>query len=443
MNAPDLFEAEPRQAPAPGHQAPRNDFYDALNGLERPTRPGPVPDPAVFQGLVGRTVRELDPTTEADPVGVLVNLLSAAGAQMGADPHLRIGNDRHPALIWALTIGATAAGRKGAATNTARLLLAAAAPGFAKDNLLSGLSSGEGLIEAVRDGDPTKKDDPGHIDKRRWIVESEYGITMARARREGSSLGGVLRQAWNGEDLGVMNREALKVTAPHIAIIGHISPRELRAKMQDSEMAGGTYNRYLPIFVHRNLILAESRGADPQLVDNLAATWRTALSDARQAGEVTLAEPARKLWREDVYPALCGDEDGDGPLAEFTARAAPYTLRLAMVYALLDHHRQIQEDHLRAAHALVNYSRASAAHVLGMGADTTGDPKLDKLAAAVRAAGPRGLTGEEVYKLFKRNSKDERSRLVAALLQIDGYGSAQIPGSGRHATVLLYAPPTD
>ncbi|MFF7994207.1 DUF3987 domain-containing protein [Kitasatospora xanthocidica] len=444
MTAPDLMTPEPRQATV------KNPFYDDVDGLERPTRPGPVPDMAVFQGLAGHTVRALDPTTEADPVGVLVNLLSGAGTLLGpsgagrADscPHLRIGNDRHPALIWGLTIGATAAGRKGAATNTARLILSAAAPGFAKDNCLSGLSSGEGLIEAVRDGDPTKKDDPGHIDKRRWIVESEYGITMARARREGSSLGGVLRQAWNGEDLGVMNREALKATAPHIAIIGHISPRELRAKMQDSEMAGGTYNRYLPVFVHRNLILAESRGADPELVDSLAASWRAALADASQAGEVTLAEPARKLWRDDIYPALCGDEDGDGPLAEFTARAAPYTLRLAMVYALLDRRREIEEDHLRAAHALVNYSRASAAHVLGLAANTTGDPKLDKLATAVRAVGPRGLTGDEVYRLFKKSSKDERDRLVAALLQIEGYGSAQVPGAGRHATVLLYAPLT-
>ena len=441
MNAPDLLATEPPQTTASGRHQVVNPFYDDLPGMERPTRPGPVPDPAVFQGRVGQTVRALDPSTEADPIGILVNLLSAGGAMLGNGPHLRIGNDRHPALIWALTIGATAAGRKGAATNTARLLLAAAEPAFVKDNIVSGLSSGEGLIEAVRDGDPNKKDDPGVIDKRRWIVESEYGIPRARARREGSSLGGVLRQAWNGEDLGVMNREALRVTAPHVAIVGHISPRELRAKMQDSEMAGGTYNRYLPVFVHRNLILAESRGADPQLVDNLATTWRTVLHDARQACEVTLTEPARKAWRDDIYPALCGDEDGDGPLAEFTARAAPYTLRLAMVYALLDGHGQIEESHLRAAHALVNYSRASAAHVLGMTGATTGDPKLDKLAAAVRTAGPGGLKGEDVYTPSRKASKDERTRLVAALLKIEGFGSAQIPGSGRHATVLLYAPP--
>lgn len=69
MNAPDLLTAEPRTAPSARRPGPPNPFYDDLPGVERPTRPGPVPDLSVFQGQVGRTVRELDPTTEADPVG--------------------------------------------------------------------------------------------------------------------------------------------------------------------------------------------------------------------------------------------------------------------------------------------------------------------------------------------------------------------------------------
>src|SRR5438309_1218457 len=102
-----------------------NPLYDPLPGIERPYRPGPVPDPAVFNGWIGQTVSVLDATTEADPVAVLVNLLSASGAIIGPGPFLRLGDDRHPALIWALTVGETAAGRKGAATGTSKRLLAA------------------------------------------------------------------------------------------------------------------------------------------------------------------------------------------------------------------------------------------------------------------------------------------------------------------------------
>ncbi|MGW6917700.1 hypothetical protein ACWGB8_28305 [Kitasatospora sp. NPDC054939] len=419
---------------------PVDPLYDPAPGIDRPTRPGPVPDPEVFSGWVGATVRDLDPTTEADPVGVLVNLLSASGAAIGSGPFMWIGNDRHPALIWALTVGATAAGRKGAGTNTARRLLKAAVPDFIACNTRSGLSSGEGLIEMVRDGDGDK--DPGVTDKRLWVVESEYGVTMARGRREGSSLGGILRQAWNGEDLGVMNRDALHSTAPHIAVIGHISPRELRAKMQDAEMAGGTYNRFLPVFVHRNLLDPDGQGAPDQLIDNLATAWKTVLTDARRVGEVRLTPEAAQLWREQVYPALCGDEADDGPLAEFTARAAPYAKRAAMVYALLDHTDRIAETHLRAAWALVRYARASAAHILGTAATaSTGDPALDKLAAAVKTAGAAGMTQSQVQVLFKRLNATQRSDLTARLCQLPGYAAAQIPNGGRHQTVYLYAPP--
>ncbi|GAA2820562.1 hypothetical protein GCM10010441_51150 [Kitasatospora paracochleata] len=417
-----------------------NPLYDPAEGLQRPTRPGPVPEPEVFCGWVGETVRALDPTTEADPVGVLVNLLSAGGAVIGPGPFLWIGNDRHPALIWALTVGATAAGRKGAASNTVRRLLKAAVPDFLASNTPSGLSSGEGLIEQVKDGAPDSEKSTGVTDKRLWVVESEYGITMARARREGSSLGGVLRQAWNGEDLGVMNREALHATAPHIALIGHISPRELRAKMQDSELAGGTYNRFLPLFVHRNLLLPDATGAPEDLVNNLATVWRTVLEDARHVGEVQLTTDAAELWRSEVYPALSGGEDDDGPLAEFTARAAPYAKRTAMVYALLDHKQQIGIEHLQAAWALIRYARLSAAHILGPAASSTGDPDLDKLAAAVKNAGPGGFTQSEVQVMFKRRNAAWRSDLTARLCHLPGYVAAPVQGSGRPQTIYLYAP---
>jgi hypothetical protein len=340
-------------------------------------------------------------------------------------------------------VGATAAGRKGAATATARRLLAEAVPDFITANTGSGLSSGEGLIEAVKDDAPDDQDGPEVGDKRLWLVESEYGVTMTRARREGSSLSGVLRQAWNGEDLGVLNRLRLHATKPHIALIGHISPRELRAKMQDSELAGGTYNRFLPLFVHRNLTLPESNGAPADLVTQLADQWRTVLARAAPVGEVHLTDDARQLWREVVYPALAGSEDGDGPLAEFTARAAPYAKRLAMVYALLDGTDRIDTGHLTAAWALVRYARASAAHILGAAANGTGDPQLDRLAAAVRAAGPAGLTATEVQRMFKRLSAPVRSQLTARLLHLPGYGSAQTASEGRPQTVYLYAPDPD
>ncbi|TSB21862.1 DnaB-like helicase N-terminal domain-containing protein [Streptomyces benahoarensis] len=414
---------------------PPNPLYDRRPGLHRPHRPGPTPHPDVFCGWLGETVRELDPTTEADPVAVLANLLSAAGAIIGRRPHLMVGNDRHPSLIWALTIGPTSSGRKGSATSTARRVLAEALPDFfGPDHTPRGLNSGEGLIEYVKDN-TGETAAPASIDKRLWVVESEYAVTMSRGRREGSSLPGVLRQAWDGDSLGSMVRDSLKATDPHIAILGHITPEEFRAKMQDSEMAGGTYNRFLPIFCHRNLILPGSRGASHELITNLAASWRTVFADAARIDEVEFSSSAWELYCDEVYPALSDDSAG-GVITQFTARAAPYVQRVAMVYALCDHTATISEAHLRAAWQLLNYARASAVHLLG---GTTGDPKVNKLAEAVRTAGPDGLTADRIRRLFKNTTRPERDRLVAQLLDLPGYTRYQKPTGGRPTTIVKYA----
>ncbi|MFE2186886.1 DnaB-like helicase N-terminal domain-containing protein [Streptomyces sp. NPDC059455] len=429
--SPAVQESDSAGTPA----GPPNPLYDPHSSIRRPHRPGPTPHPDVFCGWVGETVRELDPTSEADPIAVLVNLLSAAGAAIGRRPHLMVGNDRHPCLIWALTIGPTSSGRKGSATSTARRVLSEALPDFfGPEHTPRGLNSGEGLIEYVKDDD---SEDASHasVDKRLWVLESEYAVTMSRGRREGSSLPGVLRQAWDGDSLGSMVRDSLKATDPHIAILGHITPEEFRAKMQDSEMAGGTYNRFLPIFCHRNLILPGSRGASPELVDNLAAGWRTVLADAASVEEVKFSPDAWSLYCDEVYPALSEDDSAGGVIAQFTARAAPYVQRAAMVYALCDHTDTIAEHHMRAAWHLLDYARASAVHLLG---NVSGDPKVDKLATAVRAAGAEGLTGEQVRKLFKSTGKAERERLTAALLDLPGYSRTQKPTAGRPTTVLAY-----
>ena len=137
---------------------------------------------------------------------------------IGPEPHLRIGNTRHPLLIWTLLLGSTGTGRKGEAAATASLFVAQAADDDLAQVLVGGLSSGEGLIERIRDYDPDRPDDGGTNDKRLVVLESEFGSVLARARRDGNTLATILRQAWDGGRLGVMNRRALVASTSHVAI---------------------------------------------------------------------------------------------------------------------------------------------------------------------------------------------------------------------------------
>jgi len=59
------------------------------------------------------------------------------------------------------------------------------------------------------------------------------------------------------------------------------------------------------------------------------------------------------------------------------------SIRLALLYALLDGQRHIQPPHLQAALALWDYAARSAAWALGQ---TTGDPLAEQLHAALIAA---------------------------------------------------------
>ena len=96
---------------------------------------------------------------------------------------------------------------------------------------LTGLSSGEGLIWAVRD--PTAQD-PGIGDQRLLVIEPEFASVLKASGREISTLSPTLRCAWDGRPLAILTRTApARATSAHIALIGHITQTELRRNHHD------------------------------------------------------------------------------------------------------------------------------------------------------------------------------------------------------------------
>lgn len=395
-----------------------------------PSAPPPVASSAVYRGLLGEIVQTVDggPHTEADPVGVLATLLAGVGTLLGSATFVQIASTKHPLLIWPLLFGATGTGRKGESASTARLFLDPMQEfaGLA----ITGLSSGEGLIERIRD--PRDEDDAGGTeDKRLFVLEPEFAGVMARAKREGSTLSTVLRQAWDGGRLSVMNRSALVAASSHVAVVGHITPREFRIRAAETDMSGGTYNRFLPIFVdrHKRLPLPEPipPGVLVQLGGRLAATIVKAREGIRQ---VTLDQGARRLWAADLYDEFTGTDDDDHVSVEFTRRAAPYCQRIAAVHAVLDGRDEISRDDLHAAAELVRYAIASARYLLDR---QLRDPRLDRIRRAV-IADPQGLTRTDVSALFSRNlPKANLDALLAELVSDGKFEAVEVRTGGRPA----------
>ena len=110
-----------------------------------------APARAALHGPAGEFVQRVEPHTEADPMALLAQILVAFGTAAGRNAYLRIEASRHYPNEFCVLVGASGKGRKGSSWDHVEALLAAAEREFAAQRIVSGLSSGEGLIAEVRD----------------------------------------------------------------------------------------------------------------------------------------------------------------------------------------------------------------------------------------------------------------------------------------------------
>jgi hypothetical protein len=156
----------------------------------------PVMDEAAYYGLAGDVVRTIEPHSESDPVATLIQFLAAVGNIIGRKFYFQIERDKHHPNIFIILIGVSSKGRKGTSWSWVRSIAEMADKCWVSDKVKGGLSSGEDLINEVRD--PLKKwipsdqteaiVDPGVIDKRLLVIEPEFASLLATMERHGSTL---------------------------------------------------------------------------------------------------------------------------------------------------------------------------------------------------------------------------------------------------------------
>ena len=181
----------------------------------------------------------------------------------------------------------------------------------------------------------------------------------------------------------------------HVAIIGHITPREFRRRLAEADLAAGTYNRYLPLYVERTRLLpipARERGGD---------------QTASAAG--CAARPGPAVRRIQI--------DGDATSA-MVRRAVPGTdrrrrrgPRVGRVHppgrALLPaHSRSVRRARRSPAHRPGRPDRGWRARPV---LDRVGpvrprpqvrDPRLERIKREIAGAGEAGLTRTAISGLF-------------------------------------------
>ena len=355
------LEGSPRWKPEPGGKA------DEETSISEPV-PWPRLADEAFHGLPGEIVNAIEPHTEADPVALLANLLIWFGNAVGRGAFLQVGGDKHHANLFAALVGESSKARKGMSRGHVRGLMHAVDAPWTDERVQNGLSSGEGLIHAVRDGaggadrdgGPVLQD-AGVLDKRLLIDGPELAKVLKVAYRDSNIVSAVLREAWDGDRLQAMTRnDPMKATNTHVSLVGHITRQELLRYLTETESGNGFANRFVWLLVKRSKALPF--GGEWSTVDTgpLVRKLSAAVEFAKSAGAVTWGKSARGTW-EAVYEAL--SEGKPGLFGAVTNRAEAQTVRLALVYAVMDRSRTIEGEHIEAALALWDYAEASARYI--------------------------------------------------------------------------------
>lgn len=408
----------------------RSGFIDAVDRLiaDKPVVRAKVPTKdlgwpalmgqAALYGLAGQVVERLWPEVESDKPSLLANFLSMAGVLFGREAWAQVGATRHYPFEFVTLIGATSRARKGTGTNLVLSVVEKVEEGFEKNRVLSGLSTGEGLIKALQDKDEATRNQ-GFL-----VKLGEFATLLEVMKRESNTMSAALRQAWDGERLRVLTRkEPLDADNVSLSVIAHITQSELLNKLTSTDRVNGFANRFLMLCTKRDKLLPRG-GSVPNTGDLVVAVHKV-VEAAKGRGAVPRNPEAEELWSQE-YARLT--DGGDSVKDALCARAEAHVLRLSLIYALLDSSAEIRPEHLRAAIAFWDYCERSVEYVFG---GTTGDPDRDRVMAALTAA-QRPMNNSELHAIFGNNrSADWIAAKMASLQRAGLVASAKVEGKKK------------
>jgi DNA-binding PadR family transcriptional regulator len=389
-----------------------------------------LPDKAL-SGIAGSFAALATRNSEADPAAVLATFLCRAGAEFGTGPYLMVGDTRHNARVSTVIVGNSSKARKGTSGKPVSRLFEFDAQGRPPDDpykpvrVSSGpLSSGEGLIYNVRD-----QVNKWHIDKAAWVVEDpevedkrlfildeELAAALQAMKREGNTLSTVIRAAFDSGNLEPLTKSnRIKATGAHIVIVSHITTAELHKLLDENQALNGFANRFLWMCARRQKLVPIPEPMPARELIAIQAELLRVIDAVKSFSLIKLSPRSRECWTE-VYRNL--SEEEPGLVGCIVNRGEALTLRLAMVYALLDASDTIKLDHLESALALWGYAKQSAEYIFsGRGANPIAQKILDAC-----ARGP--LSATDIHKVFSNNAT--RAQILAALQELISSGKVEV-----------------
>lgn len=400
-----------------------------------------------FHGPLGQLAKRAEESIEVDPLTFLVQLLTAVGAMVGRRASIDGGHTPHHCNLFTLIVGETGIG-KGSAWSLVQRFVEAVDPKF-RDRITSDVQSAPGLIQLVTDGTqrPTKKrggtgDDfewitPPVKDKRLLLCNEEMSTILTAKERRGATLGEVLKMAWDGKSLENNAKDRLKATDPHVSLIGHITPAELKHSLGQSrrDRSNGYHNRF--IFVQARRMRSLPFGGEAPAFDDLAAQVRDALNDPPR--QLAWADDARDEWAA-VYEACKRGDPFLSGLDGVRERLHCHLMRVAMLLAVIDKATAIHLTHLRAAKAICLPAMDGCRDLFdGRAPDASADEAVSIRLTGAMARLPAEFTRTDLWAILGgRGDRGAMDRVIAERVS-SGVWLSRSERGGNNQDVTFYS----
>jgi hypothetical protein len=377
--------------------------------------PAPCPQEALY-GWFNAYCEIMTPTTEACAAFHLGTGLVYAGSLAGRRVSTHSGGALYPNLYLTL-VGETGKSRKSTAMKRGQSFFRGPPPTPGQlisqpFSTLRGVTSGEGLIDHLAESPRT------------LLSLDELSLLVRKARRQSTlTLIPTLIDLWDAPErvdiprAGKDGRQG--VDHPCLSLLAATTPQTLADDMSGADIESGFANRVLWIFGEATQRLASPPKPDMARSGRLYTELREALALYPANTELTLDAPATQMW-EDWYA-----RDGERAYtneteAQMAQRLGALIHKVALIYAASEAAPFINEDHLGAAIALVEWSfEATRAHARRWGWDE--DARLGSQILAALAGGPMRNTDLARY-LGERVSAPRMQKVLEALVKTGQVG---------------------
>jgi hypothetical protein len=244
-------------------------------------------------------------------------------------------------------------------------------------HVLRGVSSGEGLINHIRDDREVLVDgemvlEEGEPNKRLFLNLSEMGGLLAQTRRAGSILSAVIRDGYDCSPLQTNSKiSPCSVAEPYISMSASITPAELVGLLFDPRDAqvnadNGLGNRPLYAWVLRTKLVSRpgaSGGGVYRVVDEITDVLFANLmqvfealkpTDEYMSVPIEFDDAGAAEW-DSLYARLDALEGSSENAAKLHGRTTTNGRKIAAILALLNGEPTIGPGAVRAAAAWVEY----------------------------------------------------------------------------------------